>query len=112
MSIGQYSSVFLPGEPSLTEKPGRPQSTRPQKVGHDQIDPVHMDERLFLPVVALPQYDLNMKMAQLLGLQGPWRSQVCRDTDCLTAGVMALSESFFEPLVAGNQKATSGSLSP
>jgi len=100
MSIGQYSSVFLPGEPSLTEKPGRPQSTRPQKVGHDQINPVCMDERLFLPVVALPQYDLNMKMAQLLGLQGPWRSQVCRDTDCLTAGVMALSESFFEPLVA------------
>ena len=27
-SIGQYAPVFLPGErPSLTEKPGRPQST-------------------------------------------------------------------------------------
>ena len=27
-SIGQYTAVFLPGEaPSLTEKPGRPQST-------------------------------------------------------------------------------------
>ena len=24
-----------------------------------------------------------MKVAQLLGLQGPWRPQVCRDTDCL-----------------------------
>ena len=24
-----------------------------------------------------------MKVAQLLGLWGPWRHQVCRDTDCL-----------------------------
>ena len=24
-----------------------------------------------------------MKVAQLLGLWGPWRCQVCRDTDCL-----------------------------
>ena len=30
-SIGQYTPVFLPGEPpSLTEKPGRPQSTGSQ----------------------------------------------------------------------------------
>ena len=29
-----------------------------------------------------------------------------------TAGVMALSESFFEPLVAGDQKASLASLSP
>ena len=36
-SIGQYAPVFLPGEPcSLTEKPGRPQSTGSQRVGHYQ----------------------------------------------------------------------------
>ena len=53
-----------------------------------------------------------MKVAQLLGLQGPWQRQVCRDTSASAAEVMALSESFFEPLVAGNQKASLGSLSP
>ena len=53
-----------------------------------------------------------MKVAQLLGLRGLWRHQVCRDTTASATGVMALSESFFEPLVAGDQKATLASLSP
>ena len=35
-----------------------------------------------LPVAALPQWELSVKVAPLLGLQGPWRRQVCRDTDC------------------------------
>ena len=35
-----------------------------------------------LPVAALPQWELSVKVAQLLGLRGPWRRQVCRDTDC------------------------------
>ena len=35
-SIGQWSPVFLLGKaPSLTEKPGRPQSTGSQRVKHD-----------------------------------------------------------------------------
>ena len=37
----------------------------------------------FLPVAALPQWELSMKVAQLFGLRGPWRCQVCRDMDCL-----------------------------
>ena len=37
----------------------------------------------FLPVAALPQWKLSTKVAQLLGLQGPWRCLVCRDMDCL-----------------------------
>ena len=52
-----------------------------------------------------------MKVAQLLGLQGPWGCQVHRDTDCLHHRIMALSESFFEPLVVGDQKASLASLS-
>ena len=36
-----------------------------------------------LPVVALPQWELSVKVAWLLGLWGPWQHQVCRDTDCL-----------------------------
>jgi len=55
-SIGQYTPVFLSGEPlSLTEKPGRPQSIGSQRVGHDQSNPACIDARLFLPVAALPQ---------------------------------------------------------
>ena len=41
------------------------------------------DARLFLPVAALPQGELSVKVAQLLGLQEPWWRQVCRDKDCL-----------------------------
>ena len=52
-----------------------------------------------------------MKAAQLLGLRGPWQCQVCRDTTASAVGVMALSESFLEPLVVGDQKASLTSLS-
>ena len=46
--IGQYAPVFLPGElPSLTEKPGKPQSTGLQRVRHYRCDPVRIDTRLF-----------------------------------------------------------------
>ena len=47
-STGQYTPVFLPGEPrSLTEKPGRPQSVGLQRVGHYQSNSVCIDVRLF-----------------------------------------------------------------
>ena len=47
-SIGQYTLVFLPGEPlSLTEKPGKPQSIGSQRVGHYPSDPAGIDARLF-----------------------------------------------------------------
>ena len=35
-----------------------------------------------------------VKVAQLLGLWGPWQRQVCRDKDCLCPGVMAQSVFF------------------
>ena len=110
-SIGQYAPVFLPGEPpSLTEKPDRLQSTGSQWVRHNWSDPARIDARILWPVAALPQWELSMKVAQLLGLRGPW--QVCRTWTASTAGVMALSESFLEPFVAGNQKASLADLSP
>ena len=83
-SIGQYALVFLPGEhPSLIGQPGRPQSTGSQRVRHYQRDPVCIGARLFLPVATLPQWELRVKVAQLLGLWGTWWCQVCRDKDCL-----------------------------
>ena len=77
----QYSC--LETAPSLTEKPGRPQSTGSQRVKHYWSDPARKVARLLLPVAALPQWELIMKVAQLLDLWGPWWHQVCRDTDCL-----------------------------
>ena len=62
-------------------------------------------------MAALPQGELSVKAAQLLGLRGPWQCQVCRDTTASAVGVMALSESFLEPLVVGDQKASLTSLS-
>ena len=54
-SIGPYIPVFLPGEPpSLTEKPGRPQCTGSQRVGHYRMDPACIDARLF-GLSTLPQ---------------------------------------------------------
>ena len=47
MSIGQYF-LYSCLEKSLTEKPGRPQSTRPQRVGDYRSNPASIDARLFL----------------------------------------------------------------
>ena len=39
----------------------------------------------------------------MFGLRGPWRRQVCRDTDCLSHWSCSPSRVFFEPLAAGDQ---------
>ena len=39
------SSMFAWRTPSLTEKPGRPQSTGSQRIGHYRSDPVRLDAR-------------------------------------------------------------------
>ena len=78
-----HSSV-LAWEISWTEEPGRPQTTGSQRTGHDGSDPACINAGHFLPTVAaLYQGGLSMKVAQLLGLQGPWQCQVFKDTDCL-----------------------------
>ena len=76
----QYSCLE---NPTLAEKPGRPQSTGLQRVETQlKWHCVHRRET-FLPVADLPQWGLSMKVAQLLGLWGLCQHQVCRDTDCL-----------------------------
>ena len=49
----------------------------------------------FLPVAALPQWELSVKVVKLLGLWGPWWCQVCRDTDCLLGRTYDLIRVFF-----------------
>ena len=53
-----------------------------------------------------------MKVVQLLGCGDPGGAKCAGTQTSSSAGLMALSESFFEPLVAGNQKASLASLSP
>ena len=52
-----------------------------------------------------------MKVVQMLGLQGLGSAKCAGSQTAFAAGVMALSESFFKPLVAGNQMASLASLS-
>ena len=43
-----------------------------------------IEARLFFCLWQLcPSESLSVKVVQLLGLQGPWQRQVCRDMDCL-----------------------------
>ena len=83
-SIGQYAPVSLPGELPLPDREAW-QATD-YRVAKSQTLPkwpyAHRRKTL-LPVAALPQWELSVKVAQLLGLQGLWQRQVCRDTDCL-----------------------------
>ena len=107
-----FANMLLPGEtPSLTERPGRRWSTGSQRVRHYPSDPARRGARLFLPVAAPPQWELSMKVAQLLGLRGPWKPECAGTRTASAIGVMALSESFLQPLVAGDQKASVASLS-
>ena len=54
---------------------------------------------IFLPVAALPQWELSRKVVQLLGLWGPWWCQVCRSYDPIRiffwASCSRLSEGLF-----------------
>ena len=111
-SIGQYAPVLLPGEPpSLTEKPGKPQSTGLQRVRHYQCDPARIDTRLFAcdssaPVRVEREGGAAAWLAGTLVvpiLQGPGLS--------LPQELWLYQYFFFEPLVAGDQKTSLASLS-
>ena len=52
-----------------------------------------------------------MKVVQLLGCRAGSGATCAGSQTASAAGVMALSESFFEPFVAGDQKASLASLS-
>ena len=111
-SIGQYTAVFLLGEPpSLTKKPGRPQSTGLQRVKQDRSNPVCRDPRFFA-----------------CGCSAPVRVEGEGGEAGLLAGTLAVpsvqghglppgqelwpyQSLFFEHLLAGVQKASSASLS-
>ena len=83
-SIGQYAPVFLPREAPLPDRePWQATVYRVAKIWTLPKWPCVYRCKTFLPVAALPQWVLSVKVAQLLGLWGLWRCQVCRDMDCL-----------------------------
>ena len=57
-------------------------SLQGRRVRYYRSNPACTDARLSLPVAALSQWELSVKVAQLPGLRGPWWNQVCRDTGC------------------------------
>ena len=95
------SSILAWRTPSLTEKPGRPQSTGMQRVRHDRSDPVCIHMRLSFAHGSSAPARVALKVVQFLGLRGHWQCQFAGTQTASAAGVMALSESFFQPLVAG-----------
>ena len=110
MSIGQYAPVFLLGEPhSLTEKPGKPQPTGSQSRILPKRPCVHMHKTFFACVSSAPA------RAEDEGSTAPWL------VGTLAARVQGHGlplpqelwpyQSFFKPLLAGDQKASLASLS-
>ena len=94
-SIGQYAPVFLPGEPpSLTEKPGRPQSTGSQRVRHDQSDFVHIDARRFCLWQLCPSESWAWKWCSCLACGDPGGTKCAGTRTASVTGVTALSVFF------------------
>ena len=98
-SIGQYAPICLPGEPpSLTEKPGRPQSTGSQRVKHYQSDPECIDLRLLFACFISAPVRAECEggaAAWLAGTLAAPSVQANESWQSFATGVMALSEYFF-----------------
>ena len=90
-------------EDPLIEKPGRPQSTGAQRVGHDQSGPVHKDARYFACGSSAPV------RIEHEGGTAPWLAGTLVVPSVQGHGLPPLQElwpyqSFFKPLVAGDQR--------
>ena len=102
----QYSCLENPG--SLTEKPGRPQFTGSKRVGHYGREPVHIDTRLFSCGSSVPgRGECEGGAAACLVVAPSVRGHGLPPPQELRS-----YQVFSKPLVAGDQKASSASLSP
>ena len=105
-SIGQYAPAFLPGELHFLTEAWQATVYRVAK-SWTQLKRTHVQRhKTFLPVAALPQWGLSVKVAWLPGSREPWWAKCAGTQTASAAGVMALSESFFEPHIAEDQKAS------
>ena len=97
---------------SLREKPGRPLSTGSQRGEHDWSNPKCIDVRLFCLWKLCPSEGWAWRQSCCLACGDPGGAQCAGTRTASAAGAVARSESFFEPLVAGDQKACLAGLSP
>ena len=77
-----------------TEKPGRPQSTGSQRVGHEAPLRTQMQD-FFLPVSAPPQWDWAWRWHSRLACGDPGGAEHAGTQTASATGAVALSESFF-----------------
>ena len=111
-SIGQYAPVFLPGEPPLPDREAwQAKVYREAKSQTQPKRPCLHRWKTFLPAAALPQWELSVKVDSCLACRDPGGAKYAGTWTASSTGVMALSGSFFEPLIAGNQKASGHSFS-
>ena len=88
--IDQHAPVFLPREPCLlTEKPGRPQSTRAPGGGHYRSEPVHRHKAFFCPWQLCPSESWGW-WRSCLACGGPGGAKCAGTRTASTAAVMAL----------------------
>ena len=106
-----YGDQYWPIRPSIlawrTLLPDREawQATvyRSQRVAHYQSDPTCIDARLFFLWQLCPSESWVWRWFSYLACRGAGSTRCSGTWTASTTGVMTLSESFFEPLVAGDQ---------
>ena len=77
--ISCYPSRQPPWVPGAARTPATQVAAPPRHLALTGANPSPPEQ----PAAALPQWELSVKMVQLLGLQGPWWCQVFRDINCL-----------------------------
>ena len=103
---------FLPGEPpSLTEKPGRPQSTGLQSQTWPKWACAHRQVQGFFCLWQLrPSESWVWRWCSCLACGDPGSTNCAGIWTASAAGVTTLLQSLSKPLVAGDQKASLASL--
>ena len=111
-SIGQYTPVFLPGEPSiLAEKPGRPQSTGSQSWTLWKQPCVHRRKTFFACGSSAP-VRVECEGGSAAWLLGTLVVPSVQRHRLPLPQELWPYQSLLKPLVAGDQKASLASLSP
>ena len=110
-SISQYTPVFLPGEPPTWQRSLTGHRIQGIRVRHNRSDPVRIDARYFCLWHLCHSGNWVWRWHSCLAFRDPGSNKYAGTQTASAAGVLALSESFFGPLVAGYQKFSLASLS-
>ena len=112
-NIGQYAPVFLPGETRPFPDRGAWQATGPvgwQKVRHYRCNPVHIETRFFFACGSSAPVRVEREGDAAAWLAGTLLVPILQGPGLPLLQVLWPYQSFFEPLVAGDQKTFLASL--